>query len=341
MLFKLGYTILRLDIHSKKELKLSVKDPGNITIEIRPPNNDERSKGHKSFNAMCDTIGEFEPTKKALPVFKALLEGKRPPVGEKAETAEDMLVREGPSYGIEYYPNPFVSFVDKVNKKLSNSARTAISFIRWRYAQEGPPAPISSRGLSWSNNDGKTWYPLPGWYSIQDVTAPSSVLKLEEISMHELSESISLGLEEPVYHELLREAKELKFKSSRSSILISISAAEVAVKGVIYKLVPNSQWLIENVQSPPIIRIIKDYFPQIVPEEKYSKIKKVCESLTSTLEKAIFIRNRVAHRGESPPEDEKVESIIQTVEQLLWVCDYCSGYEWSVDYINSEMKNSI
>jgi hypothetical protein len=334
MLFKLGYSISRLDIHSKKALKLSVEDPENITIEIRAPNKEERAQGHKTFNAICDVFGNFEPTKKALPVFMAIIEGKRPPEKKKAKTAEDMLIREGPSYGIEYYPNPFISFVEKVNKKLSKFTKITISYLRWRYAQEGPPAPIGSRGLSWSNNEGKNWYPLPGSYSAINVTSPSSILRLDEISVDELNESFKLRLEEPVYHELLREAKELKFKSSRSAILISISAAEVAVKEVLYNIVPNSQWLIENIQSPPVFRIIKDYFPQIIPEEKYIKIKENCESLTIALKKAVFIRNRIAHRGESPPEDEKVEGIIQSVEQLLWICDYCSGYEWSADYID-------
>ena len=287
MQFKLGYTISRLDIHSKESLVFPFEDD-DIKVVIRAPNEREREKGHKTFNAICDAIGKFEPTKKALPVFTALLDGKRPLESQKAKSAEDMIAHKGPCYGIEYYPNPFISFTEKIDKKLSDCARKSISYLRWRYAQEGPPAPISTRGLSWSNDDGKNWHPLPGSYSIRSVTPPSSVLKLENISIDELKESIRLGIEEPVYHELLREAKELKHKSARSSILVSISAAEIAVKEVLYKLVPNSQWLIENIQSPPIVRMIKEYFPQIVPEEKYYKIKEICESLLNALEKAIF-----------------------------------------------------
>ena len=186
----------------------------------------------------------------------------------------------------------------------------------------------------WSNDNGDNWLPLPANYSAKITSPSSSILKTEKISINELKKAVALGLEEPVYHELLREAKELKFKSSRSSILVAISAAEVAVKEVLYKLVPKGQWLIENITFPPIFKVVKEYFPKIVPEEKYIRIKETCESLIPELHKAISLRNLIAHQGQSPPDDEKVEDIIQLVEQLLWICDYCSGYEWSADYID-------
>jgi hypothetical protein len=339
MKFKLGYTISRLDIRSSEPIILPVGGSNNLIIEIRTPNEEEKVNGHKSYNAFCDVIGVFEPSPKALPVFNALLEGKRPPEGKKAKTAEDMVVHNGSCWGLDYYPNPFITFTEKIYGNLSTIAKTSISYLRWRYAQEGPPAPISTRGLSFSVNESMNdWHSIPGSYSVNNVTPSRSILKASDIFLTELKNSIIQGIKEPVYHELLREAKELKFNSSRSCTLISISAAEIAVKKVINNLVPKSQWFIDNIQSPPTVKLIKEYFQKIIPTDKYKKIKNKCEQLAGELETAILIRNQIAHHGINAPEDEKLERIIKTVEQLLWVCDYCSGNDWALTYIELNDK---
>jgi hypothetical protein len=78
MLFKLSYTVKRLDIHSRDLLKFELGGSDNIRVFIRAPSTEERSKGHQSFNALLDILGDFELSKKSRPVFNALIEGRRP-----------------------------------------------------------------------------------------------------------------------------------------------------------------------------------------------------------------------------------------------------------------------
>ncbi len=215
---------------------------------IRAPTTEERSKGYHSFNAFLDILGDFELTKRSLPVFNALFEGKRPLEREKARSAEDMVHREGSSYGLEYYPDPFVSFVDAVSEKLSSIGRALVDILHWRYAQEGPPAPIASRGLFCSDNNGVAWHPVPGRYSIQSVTPPHSILEPHKVDQVEIRELLESNSQESVGHELLREAKELQFSSPRSAVLIAVSAAEVAVKTVIISQDRRGQG--KNLQGP-------------------------------------------------------------------------------------------
>lgn len=121
MLFKLCYTVNRLDIHSHEPLEFNLNGPESIHCVIRAPCEEERAKGAKSFNAVLDVFGKFEPTKKSLPVFTALMEGKRPPEGQKASSAEAMIIREGPSYGRDTFPDPFASL----------SMVWGIGYLRW------------------------------------------------------------------------------------------------------------------------------------------------------------------------------------------------------------------
>jgi hypothetical protein len=341
MLFKLCFTISRLDIHSRDVLSFALDSPESIRFSLRAPNEEERAKGQQSYNALLDVLGEFDPTRNAQPVFAALFEGKRPPEGQKARSAEEMIIRDGPSYGLEYYPDPFVAFADKVGGRLSSASYTLVDVLRWRYAQEGPPSPIGSRGFLCSNDDGNSWKPIPGRYSIQNVTPPHSVFVIEEADVDEIRELVTTGQEEPVYHELLREAKELQHSSPRSSILIAMSAAEVAVKSAIAKKVPESTWLIDNIQSPPLVKILMEYLPTLFSQEKQLYETRKGSRLIKTIEDGVFIRNGMIHRGSHPPSSEKVREIIDVVQELLWICDYCSGYRWATGHIQAMRQQNI
>lgn len=341
MLFKLCYTVDRLDIHSREPLEVDLNVPESIRCILRAPTEEEKAKGHKSFNALLDVLGEFEPSKRSLPVFTALIDGKRPPEGQKARSAEEMIIREGPSYGLEHYPDPFVSFVNVVMDRLALVGYGLVSVLRWRYAQEGPPSPISGRGLFCSNDAGASWYPIPGRYSIISVTPPHSVFMVQGIDVNEITGLITTNVQEPVYHELLREAKELQHSSPRSAVLIAVSAVEVAVKSVVVNRVPESAWLVESMQSPPIVDILIQYIPVLFPYEQmfYDATKK--HGLIKTVYDAVHIRNQMVHKGIHPPSKEKVAEILDATQQLLWICDYYSGHSWAKLHIDARKPEII
>jgi hypothetical protein len=319
MKFKLSYTISRLDIHSKDILKFELSSNSeNIQLLLRAPTHDERSKGFKSFNAFLDIFTDIQPSKNSRPVFDAFLDGRRPPAGEKAKSAVDMIYREGPSYGLEYYPGPFVSFINMVQGKLSTAGDSLVKILRWRYAQEGPPLPIGIIGLFCSKNNGETWHPIPGNYSIINVTPPHSVLDTKEINVNEISASIKSDSQEPVGHELLRESKELQHTSPRSAVLIAVSAIEVAVKSAIIDKISDAAWIVDNIQTPPVVEILTKYFPILFSDvnQFYEPTKE--RGIVKVIYEAVTIRNQMVHKGASPPKKEKVEEIINAVQDFLW-----------------------
>jgi hypothetical protein len=338
MLFKLCYTVNRLEIHSCELLEFNLGGPEAIRLVLISPTDEERSKGHQSFNAVLDVLGEIEPTKRSLPVFTALIEGRRPPEGQKAKSAEEMIIREGPSYGLEYYPDPFISFVDAVRNKLSKAGYALVGVLRWRYAQEGPPSPIASRVLFCSNDAGATWHPIPGRYSIVNVTPPHTAFVIQETDVNEIRDLIDTG--EPVYHELMREAKELQHSSPRSSVFIAVSAAEVAVKSVIVNKFPKIAGFVDNIQSPPVVKILH-YLTNLFQDEKQFYEAKKEDRLITTIDYAVERRNQMVHKGNPPPSTEKVSEIIDAVQELLWICDYYSGYRWAELHINAMRQDII
>ncbi len=328
MLFKLSYTILRLDIRG--ELEICPAGLNDIKLIFRPPNDEEREKGHKSNNAFLDIVGDFQPTKKSAPVFEALFEGRRPKEREKALCAEDMIKREGPEYGLDSYPDPFIVYVQSINKKLALAGKSVTSILRWRHAQEGEPSPISSRGTFCFNEARNCWIPVPGQFSVSIVSPRSSVLNSTEVDISEIERLLCASNIEPLAHELLREAKELQFKSQRSAVLIAVSSAEVAIKSAIAERVPDAAWLVEDNQAPPVVEILISYFPSLFSDKQlfYKPTKK--EGIVKTLFDAVHIRNQMVHKGVAPPSEDKVSSILEDIEKLIWGCDYLSGHDWAL-----------
>ena len=331
MLFKLGYTIVRLDVRGSVEIQFDGK-----TVQLRAPTQEELEIGHKTNNALLEIIVDLQPSPKSLPVFEAFLEGRRPPERGEAESADDLIHRDGPEYGLHCYPPPFVTFVEKVGSDLGILGRQIASLVRWRYHQEGPPSPVSTRGLSCSADSGNTWQKLPANYGITNVTPPHSVLSSESVNPSEMLALLSRGLQEPLAHELLREAKELKHESLRSSLLISVSAAEVGIKELLSNKVPDADWLINSIQSPPIINILTEYLPVLFEniEAYYQPDRKV--GLVKSLNDAVTIRNQLVHRGAIPPTLGKLDEILAAVENLLWTFDCLAGFDWAEYYVTGQ-----
>jgi hypothetical protein len=94
-------------------------------------------------------------------------------------------------------------------------------------------------------------------------------------------------------------------------------------------------------QAPPVVDILIDYFPRLFPDEKqfYEPTKK--RGIIKTIYDAVYIRNQMVHKGASPPREEKVAEIIAAVQELLWICDYYSGYKWAEHHINLTQQAGI
>ena len=65
---------------------------------------------------------------------------------------------------------------------------------------------------------------------------------------------------EPIAHELFHEAEELARANPRSAIIVAVAAAEVGFKRFVAQLVPECNWLLLNVASPPLIDMLTGSF---------------------------------------------------------------------------------
>jgi len=328
--FKLEYTIRELRIANVDKVEFIDDQTDMIRVEIRAPSKEEKEKGHKEENAFCTAYISVVPPSDVLGLFNDIDENKILTDDQKRFVT---LEYNGPR-GVRVYlpslsgfPKSFQDFHNSIHSKLSERIKHIIGLVRWRFDVRGPHDPISTRGISWSRNNAD-WYPMPANYSIRIMDqAERVVLGAESISE---IQAMFLGKEmEPTYHELFREAWNSRFSNPRSSLVIGVTSLEVATKQTVAHFVNKTTWLMENIPSPPIDKLIVEYLPTL---HEYGLVEhglpKKNDDRHKDLKKIVGLRNKIAHIGVIPLSGDKVEGYLVFLKGIIDSLDLLTGHAW-------------
>jgi hypothetical protein len=168
-----------------------------------------------------------------------------------------------------------------------------LRLIRWRANSHGRPNQLRMfLDLSWSF-DGIQWKP------VQRIAVGATLVLIpgptrwttdaEEFVRKELTGD----LDEPLGHELLREAWANLGQNPRSSLVLAVAAAEVGFKQFASKSLPETAWVLENLPSPPLIKMLKE-FPWAKIGQIHNRVPIVPKVILKKLEEAVTLRNKLS-----------------------------------------------
>ena len=340
LLFKLEYTVRDLWLAPECTSTFAFGGPHDTKVELRQPSNREQLAGHKQINAFCTASSKIEPNPKVAAFFEKIVKNEILPEGKRIQV--EYTTPKGTRVHIPPFtdlPEYFQSFAKGTSDELKSLALRTIEVFRWRANELGPHNPISSRGFTWST-DREFWHPMPAEHSVRaeskSATEPSVTIKTD---VHQIVDSDGNA---PLHHDLFREAWQQRFHNPRSSIIVGMAAAEIAVKRCVSNLVPNAEWLATNLPTPPLARMLSEYLPQLPAKCDFDgEVLAPPKPVLDDLKKGVTIRNQLTHAGASNPSGESVQSILQSVHDLLWIVDYYSGYEWALEFLRPETLEAI
>lgn len=331
---KLKYSIQNLII-PENELCFDLKLIRQIKVILTKPDDNylEKSKSHDI--TFCSAELSIEPNNKNYKIFDNIINNK---VVENTEGLSSYTIMPKNNERIiipnlNYFPEYFGSFVNQLSVELSEAIKMTIHNLRWLCDIRGKHNPFSHMDFLFSV-DKKNWYPMPDSHSMEmEILSPKLSLnkKIEET----INELLTNKTIEPVYHSLYREAWELKSYNPRSSLIIAITSVEVAVKNLIVKIVPETTWLIFNIQSPPIYNIFVDYLPKLSIDSDI-KLLLPPKSIIDKLRIWITQRNELTHLGKEKLSGVKLKEMLLAVKDILHIIDYNCGHEWSLNYVREE-----
>ena len=295
----------------------------------------------------CEATVEEEPPPKVRSSFESLAAGRLPDGSLSPEERPWQLAQinasgeiRGPLRGVpmSYMPQAFQDFAERIQRDLRDAATRAVGLLRWRSAELGPVQPFSAgAGVSWNLGDGQE-RAFPGRTSM--VLGPYYAwLELCSDAEQDLQQLVAKGESEPFAYELLREAWAIRDSNPRSSLLIAITALEVGVKQYIANRVEPAAWLVNNLPSPDVIKVLRDYLPVLKPPAGgaggASELEPLPDDLIKELRKRRDQRNDIAHKPEvhqrrdQVATPERARSAVLAVRQALFRLDVADGRDWA------------
>jgi hypothetical protein len=228
-----------------------------------------------------------------------------------------------------------LSALDDILKDLRTLLRSTIDLFRWRNGLADGPTNAAQNVQAFYSGDGKRWLTVSLVRSVHISVGMAFKSTLTDVPPEEIVRMVESGDQEPVAHQLLREAWELRGSKPRSALAIGVAAAEIGVKDLIASLIPHAQWLVKETPSPPVVKILREYLPMLpVRERLKDKTLKPPSELITLIKKGIEYRNGLVHAGASLPDWKELESILRAVNDVLWICELYAGAGWAGSYIS-------
>jgi hypothetical protein len=229
--------------------------------------------------------------------------------------------------------------VQKIFEDMNDAIQRTVRLVRWKtYAIGGPNTIRTQNYCEWSV-DGSNWkfvadsLLLTTGFSIIQLDRHWSIADAEFLQAEFMK-----GTDEPLGHELLREADENRRNNPRSSLILGVAAAEVGFKQFASKIRPDTAWLLE-LPSPPLVDMLQKFpWEQLKPRIN-GKIPAVPDSIIDELRKGVTLRNKIVHSGVARLSPETLDSLLDTVKDLLYFLDvlHGSGQDWPLNFIDQDV----
>jgi hypothetical protein len=319
--------------------------PHEISVKIS-----NRNPNEGDLTSVCQSTGKWEPNSQEIrDAFVALSEGRSPDGNGSLEERKHELDEactegriSGYSFPWDVLPPSLQGFINQVTAELNLAAKKSVDALRWRYGILGPYSPFSSGGSEWSF-DGEEWHSLPHALQVRMEVVSAGTVHITEEVKADAEALLSARITEPLGHTLFREAWALSSRYPRSALVIGVAALEVGLKQLVSELVPEAEWLMEKVPSPPLQQMLKNYLPKLPAKCTFGgEVLPPPKEIRSLIDDAVQQRNRVAHRTEGAALDyEALKVRLLAIRDVLWLLDYYRGLAWAPTHIREETKQKM
>lgn len=219
--------------------------------------------------------------------------------------------------------------------------------MRWFFGLGTPAIPLKRERLGWSL-DGEHWDVAPRRYAEPTLFSENALagIELDAEGLGAVQAFLNADeISEPLARQILLEAAALQSDNPRAAVVLAVAAAEIGVKvfAASSSTSASEAWLLQELQSPPLGKLIRAYVPRFTNERTIERQKDngkqaVPAALRRTLDDAVEVRNKLVHRGEPPPAEEVVAEILAAVNDLLYLLDWFQGHAWAFGRLSDQTQ---
>jgi hypothetical protein len=251
-----------------------------------------------------------------------------------------LIDKEGkfqPDYLLSYkhYPPELQTLASRVQAELVQEAEVVVSLLAWFFDIPEAHGPLKTPTLYWKIT-GKYYHIVKSSSMTLYSKSPAGIAWTVD-NQNVFASILRLSSNHPLAHELHREANALISYAPRSALLMLSSALEVGVKRYVSEALPSTEWILMELQSPPIHKILKDYIATVPSHsahalDQWNKLK----PMFSRIQRRIEDRNRLTHRGTMDVSNDELVAFSQDVGDVLYALDVLRGQEWARHNLRKE-----
>lgn len=230
----------------------------------------------------------------------------------------------------------------RVNENtLYNCLKRALRTLMWRRGIRFDYTFGSYRNAYWSINS-EQWNSFSVVARLKIVPGmPWSTKQVSSEVISEVSGFVERGEDEPLAHQVLREAWTEKSRSTRSALVLAVSAAEIGFSRCVVVLMPTNLRISSH---GPLHKRIQAHLPLLnVRWKLQGKTLLPPASLVDEIRLGVRLRNQVVHSGRETVHETEIDQVDRTlraVSNLLWILDFYQGCKWAIENVRPEVLRS-
>lgn len=303
MFFRKQYILKNFPIKETDKIRIHlIKKPNEPIVEIRLVTNEEITKNINKDDTIC-TVTIIKPITLEI---------------------QNLFLKIDKNIPEELKP-----LIDELYKEIPALIMQIFRILRWKRGTAKRSRPASYSNLEYSV-DGENWKTIPSQIFLKANWGFPQEIEISEEFRTNFINLLENDMEEPLAHELFCESWDQKENNPRSSLIIGIAAAETGFKDLVRTLTPDAAWLISELPSPPLIKMLEEYLPKL--PTKFVINKKVLpppQNIIKILRKGIKIRNDIVHGKSHEINPDTLSEILHAVRDLLYLIDIYSGNKWA------------
>lgn len=165
---------------------------------------------------------------------------------------------------------------------------------------------------------------------------------MKDDEVERIKQQVVSGTIEPLGHQLLSEAFAQAMDNPRSALVMGIAAAETGWKEFAAKMLPQTKWVLENIPSPPLVKMLEGMMPTITAKAGFVGRKaSFPPRMLETLRMGVSLRNTTVHGGQAKMSNNELDEILATVRDMLYMLDLYGGLLWAAAHVRHDTVTTI
>lgn len=293
----------------------------------------ERGSGPRDYRRMFATASRSETRRADGKLAKFLWElahGRLPVAlidepyltrlkADEPEAAASGLLPKGRVLTDSVLPDFYAVHVRALQSELGGAIERVVDLLAFRVAALPTPGELTLRMPSIRIPGQTTWRSLPAWsFSGGSLGGPVATLGSREAADVQ-AQLMASDAPRLAGYSLFREAWLASLGHPRAAFITAFAALETACKEWLGEQLPETEWLVAHMPSPPLAPLVAQYIAPVVRRRGFPGEADQLASMEGDLKKYANRRNELAHGRGSAFTHADAKAAVRVMEKAYWL----------------------